>query len=103
MMDKDVRIQETAYYLWESEGQPAGQDKRHWELAQQMLSANESPASIPHANELPSQEKSGPVPEEKPRRRARSTADPTAKARTPKARTSGAKKPTATGAKKSTK
>lgn len=43
MNGENVRIQEAAYYLWESEGRPAGQEARHWELAQQMLSADEKP------------------------------------------------------------
>ncbi|WP_404361890.1 DUF2934 domain-containing protein [Marinobacter sp.] len=100
MTGEDVRIQETAYHLWESEGRPSGQDKRHWELARQMLSADESPANIPRADELPPQETPGPMPDEKPkaRRRTRSAAEPAAKART-----AAAKKPAATAAKKSTK
>lgn len=98
MINENVRIQETAYYLWESEGQPTGQEKRHWELARQMVSADDSLVNGPHANELPPQETSGAAPEEKPRRRTRNITG-----QTPKARASSAKKPTIPRAKKSTK
>jgi hypothetical protein len=36
-MDKDQRIRETAFYLWECEGFPEGQAERHWEMAREMI------------------------------------------------------------------
>ncbi|GGY76929.1 DUF2934 domain-containing protein [Marinobacter zhanjiangensis] len=100
MTDEHLRIQEAAYYLWQAEGQPDQQDKRHWELARQMVRAQPSPAETPQADEPPSQVVSGSVPEEKPRRKTRSKTD---QASRPKVKAPGTRKPTAAGAKKSTK
>ena len=29
-------IRETAYHLWEKDGRPIGQDRRHWEMAKRI-------------------------------------------------------------------
>ena len=31
--DTQAGVRETAYYLWEREGRPDGQDREHWERA----------------------------------------------------------------------
>ncbi len=31
--DTQTRVRETAYFLWEQEGRPHGQDREHWERA----------------------------------------------------------------------
>jgi len=41
----DYRIQDLAYQIWEAEGRPEGQDKRHWRLATELLK-NISPADL---------------------------------------------------------
>jgi hypothetical protein len=39
MSTDDKRIREFAYQIWESEGKPAGQEKRHWEMACKLAEA----------------------------------------------------------------
>jgi hypothetical protein len=39
MSTDDKRIREFAYQIWESEGKPAGQEKRHWEMACKLVEA----------------------------------------------------------------
>ena len=36
----DVRVREAAYAIWESEGCPAGQEERHWQLALSSVATN---------------------------------------------------------------
>lgn len=38
----DQRIREFAYQIWESEGKPQGQDLRHWDMAYQLVMAQEA-------------------------------------------------------------
>lgn len=98
MSDEDARIREAAYHLWESEGRPTGQDRRHWELARQMVRAGEPSANIPRADELPPQGRPGAVPEEKPKRRARAKTGQTGTAKA-----AGSRKTAATSATRSRK
>jgi hypothetical protein len=39
MSTDDKRIREFAYQIWESEGQPEGQEARHWEMARKLAEA----------------------------------------------------------------
>ncbi|HEX8592903.1 MAG TPA: DUF2934 domain-containing protein [Pseudomonas sp.] len=39
MSADEKRIREFAYQIWESEGQPAGQEERHWEMARKLAEA----------------------------------------------------------------
>ena len=39
MSTDDKRIREFAYQIWESEGQPEGQEARHWEMACKLAEA----------------------------------------------------------------
>lgn len=39
MSVEDKRIREFAYQIWESEGQPEGQEERHWEMARKLAEA----------------------------------------------------------------
>ncbi|EJM00122.1 hypothetical protein AB7M22_002069 [Pseudomonas sp. ADAK2 TE3594] len=39
MSTDDKRIREFAYQIWESEGKPVGQEKRHWEMACKLVEA----------------------------------------------------------------
>lgn len=39
MSTDDKRIREFAYQIWESEGQPDGQEARHWEMARKLAEA----------------------------------------------------------------
>ncbi|WP_040260604.1 DUF2934 domain-containing protein [Pseudomonas massiliensis] len=48
MSVSDKRIEEFAYYLWESEGRPDGKDKEHWEKARKLAEAeDQAPARLP--------------------------------------------------------
>ena len=35
----EKRIREFAYQIWESEGKPAGQEDRHWDMARKLAEA----------------------------------------------------------------
>jgi hypothetical protein len=39
MSADEKRIREFAYQIWESEGHPKGQEKRHWEMARKLAEA----------------------------------------------------------------
>jgi hypothetical protein len=39
MSADEKRIREFAYQIWESEGEPEGQDERHWEMARKLAEA----------------------------------------------------------------
>jgi hypothetical protein len=41
MPDREHRVREIAHRLWEQEGRPSDQDKRHWATAEQILDAQE--------------------------------------------------------------
>ncbi|EJL05341.1 hypothetical protein PflQ2_2670 [Pseudomonas fluorescens Q2-87] len=47
MSTDDKRIREFAYQIWESEGKPAGQEKRHWEMARKLAEAEALAPSKP--------------------------------------------------------
>ena len=44
MSDRDELIRRRAYAIWESEGRPHGQDRRHWEQASREMAKRQSPA-----------------------------------------------------------
>lgn len=48
MDNNEKRISELAYQIWESEGQPSGEDKRHWYTACN-LTATESSSLVREA------------------------------------------------------
>ena len=39
MTTNEQRIRDFAYQIWESEGCPAGQEERHWEMAAKLVEA----------------------------------------------------------------
>lgn len=44
-MDVDEkRINEFAYQIWQSEGEPEGQEERHWDMARKLAEAESSSA-----------------------------------------------------------
>ena len=43
--DRDHRIRERAYHLWESEGKPHGRDLEYWERARELIGMEESAGS----------------------------------------------------------
>ncbi|AUM70159.1 MULTISPECIES: DUF2934 domain-containing protein [Pseudomonas] len=47
MSTDDKRIREFAYQIWESEGKPSGQEKRHWEMARKLAEAEALAPSKP--------------------------------------------------------
>ena len=50
MSTDDKRIREFAYQIWESEGQPEGQEARHWEMARKLAEAEAlAPKKAPKA------------------------------------------------------
>ena len=47
MPDREHRVREIAHRLWEEEGRPFDQDKRHWAAAERMFDAEESTRAAP--------------------------------------------------------
>ncbi|HUB91314.1 MAG TPA: DUF2934 domain-containing protein [Dyella sp.] len=43
--ERHARISEIAHSIWESEGRPAGQETRHWLMAEKLVLAEERHAS----------------------------------------------------------
>ncbi len=43
--DREQRIREHAYYLWEADGKPHGQDLEYWERARELVGMMESAGS----------------------------------------------------------
>jgi hypothetical protein len=43
--DRDHRIRERAYHLWEMDGKPHGRDIEYWERARELIGIEESTAS----------------------------------------------------------
>lgn len=43
--ERHARISEIAHSIWESEGRPAGQEVRHWLMAEKLVLAEEKHAS----------------------------------------------------------
>jgi Protein of unknown function (DUF2934) len=35
-INREQRVRETAYHLWEKAGRPMGQAERHWEMAERL-------------------------------------------------------------------
>jgi hypothetical protein len=52
MSDKERRIRESAYRMWEDEGRPEGQAHRHWATAARRIEAEDlkSAASTPESD-----------------------------------------------------
>jgi hypothetical protein len=47
--NREQRIRETAYRLWEQDGRPHGQADRHWDLARKLAENSEPPQPAPAA------------------------------------------------------
>ncbi|SEB95721.1 Protein of unknown function [Pseudomonas saponiphila] len=65
MSTDDKRIREFAYQIWESEGQPHGQEARHWEMARKLAEA-EALAPPPPAKVAKPRTRTAAKPKAKP-------------------------------------
>ena len=43
----EERIRQLAYDIWNSEGRPHGQEKRHWEMASKLFEAESTSSAAP--------------------------------------------------------
>lgn len=68
MNKDDQRIREFAYQIWESEGQPEGQQERHWDMAHKLAQAQALAPSNPEPRKTKAKGVSGAAPKvsEKP-------------------------------------
>jgi hypothetical protein len=57
MTNRDQRIRELAHRLWEQEGRPGGQEKRHWEMAERIVDAGEHASPSPGSDANPESRK----------------------------------------------
>ena len=53
MSTEDKRIRELAHQIWESEGEPHGEDARHWEMARKLAEAEALTPSKPKPGAKP--------------------------------------------------
>jgi hypothetical protein len=84
MSTDDKRIREFAYQIWESEGKPAGQEKRHWEMARKLAEAEAlAPSKPPKAASKFAASKTDGT---KPAAAKSTAAKPATKGTTPKAK-----------------
>jgi hypothetical protein len=63
--DREARIRECAYHLWESSGKPYGRDVEFWQRARQLIAREDgaaSPRSAPAAAEAPAAPAAAPAP-----------------------------------------
>ncbi|WP_421546955.1 DUF2934 domain-containing protein [Pseudomonas sp. QD4] len=68
MSTDDKRIREFAYQIWESEGQPEGQEARHWEMARKLAEAEAlAPSKPPKASKAKPAAKPAQKPAAKPK------------------------------------
>jgi hypothetical protein len=53
--EREHRVRERAYYLWESEGKPHGRDVEFWERARELVAMEESAGSgqLPNPQKKP--------------------------------------------------
>jgi hypothetical protein len=63
-MDREQRVRERAYLLWDQEGRPSGREQEHWERAVRDLSKEEAVSRLPDeavAGDTPPPPQSGNV------------------------------------------
>ena len=41
--ERDARIRERAYHLWEADGRPHGREKEYWERAEDLIGMEDHP------------------------------------------------------------
>lgn len=58
-MSDEKHIRELAYYIWISEGKPEGQEKRHWEIANQMAKDSHLTGKAPQKRSIDPSEAKG--------------------------------------------
>jgi hypothetical protein len=53
--ERERRVRERAYYLWEADGKPHGQDVEYWERARELVGMEESAGSglLPNPESMP--------------------------------------------------
>ncbi|MFK7608416.1 MULTISPECIES: DUF2934 domain-containing protein [unclassified Pseudomonas] len=76
MSTNEKRIREFAYQIWESEGQPHGQEARHWEMAHKLAQAEASAQAKPQASKAPAKAAAKPVAKEATAKKPRAPRKP---------------------------
>lgn len=66
MTQKDERIQQLAYQIWESEGRPAHEHDRHWEMATRLYEAEQEGVAKKTAAKKPRATKAAAASADKP-------------------------------------
>ena len=82
MTDREHKIRQRAYGIWEEEGHPHGREQEHWHRAMREVESD-APAQpeLPNIGDAPSLEKADPAPAAKPAaKRSKAPAATTAKA-----------------------
>jgi hypothetical protein len=48
--DREQRVRERAYHLWEADGKPHGRDVEYWERARELIGTEDSAGTGRHSN-----------------------------------------------------
>jgi Protein of unknown function (DUF2934) len=59
MSEREHQVREIAHRLWEQEGRPADQEKRHWATAERMFDAQERTSRAGSDAKLPAENATG--------------------------------------------
>ena len=73
-VDKEMRVREIAYRLWEEEGHPEGAAQRHWLAAEAMLGASDPERKTIESEPLGDERPPEMLPASARKRRATATA-----------------------------
>ena len=76
--NREVRIRERAYHLWEADGRPHGREREFWERAEEIVGMEENPTAGGRPNPMMRPESMPGVTDEGDRR---ATPKPRARAR----------------------
>ena len=78
--EREQRVRERAYAMWENDGKPHGRDVEYWERARELISREESASSkaseTPRKNAGPPQQTPEPDVQQNPRGGSGGTAEP---------------------------
>jgi hypothetical protein len=63
--EREARVRERAYHLWEADGKPHGRDVEYWERARELVGMEESAGSglLPNPQSHPESVRESPVEE----------------------------------------
>jgi Protein of unknown function (DUF2934) len=74
--DREQRVRERAYHLWEADGKPHGRDVEYWERARELIGKEESADGDPDPKSTPVARRETKVEEPAPQENTDESPDP---------------------------